>query len=87
MVGSGESLEKPIEIINNENIIFDLSKFVISTSSIGVLNSYDVETIKFIIDWGDGKKDKLSKPLISNRSTIGVYKQNDWKIVKHTFNV
>lgn len=87
VIGSGESLEKPIEIINNENIIFDLSKFVISTSSIGVLNSYDVETIKFIIDWGDGKKDKLSKPLISNRSTIGVYKQNDWKIVKHTFNV
>ena len=29
----------------------------------------------------------LSLPLISNKSTIGVYKSNQWKITTHLFNV
>ena len=57
------------------------------TSSLDVLNSFDVDTIKFYIDWGDGKTERLSKPLISNKSTIGVYKPNEWKIVEHVFVV
>lgn len=87
VVGSQQFTEDVIEIINNESVLFDLTKMNVWTSSTDVLNSFDVDTIKFYIDWGDGKTERLSKPLISNKSTIGVHKPNEWKIVEHVFVV
>lgn len=87
VVGSQQITADVIEIINNESILFDLTKMNVWTSSTDVLNSFDVDTIKFHIDWGDGKTERLSKPLISNKSTIGVHKPNEWKIVEHVFVV
>ena len=87
VVGSQQFTKDVIEIINNESVLFDLTKMNVWTSSTDVLNSFDVDTIKFHIDWGDGKTERLSKPLISNKSTIGVHKPNEWKIVEHVFVV
>lgn len=76
-----------IEILNNEKIRFDFSKLQVYAPIHGVLNSTGVETIKIAIDWGDGSIDRLSKPLVSNKSTIGTYRPNSWKTVEHLFNV
>lgn len=76
-----------IEILNNEEIRFDFSKLYVYAPIHGVLNSTDVETIKIVIDWGDGSIDRLKKPLVSNRSSIGTYRPNSWKVVEHLFNV
>lgn len=86
-VGSGYIQEPTIEILNNEEILFDFSALDVRASSIGILNYSDVETTKIHIDWGDGNVDRISKPLISNKSTIGTYKPNQWKVIKHLFNV
>jgi hypothetical protein len=74
--GSNVITKDVIEIINNEEIFFDFTNLFVRTELINVLNSSDVETIKICIDWGDGNSDRLTIPLISNKSTIGKYKQN-----------
>ena len=86
-IGSNVITKDVIEIINNEEIFFDFTNLFVRTELINVLNSSDVETIKICIDWGDGSSDRLTIPLISNKSTIGKYKQNQWKSIKHLFNV
>lgn len=86
-VGSNEITKDAIEIINNEEILFDFTNLMVQTESYSVLNFSDVETIKIRIDWGDGTIDRLVIPLVSNKSTIGTYRPNQWKIVKHLFNV
>lgn len=85
--GSASIVKDVIEIINNEKILFDFSNLIVHATSVGVLNFSDVETIKIRIDWGDGNIDRLSKPLISNKSSIGVYRPNQWKVIEHLFNV
>lgn len=77
----------PIEIINNEKITFDFTGLVVHAATAGILNFDNVETIKIHIDWGDGTNDRLSKPLISDKSSIGVYRPNQWKVTEHVFNV
>ena len=86
-VGSGYIEEPTIEILNNEEILFNFSQLEVKAVSVGILNYLDVETTKIHIDWGDGKIDRLSKPLIPKKSTIGTHKPNQWKIIKHLFNV
>lgn len=86
-IGSDKITKDVIEIINNEKILFDFSNLVVHSKSAGVLNFSDVETIKIYVDWGDGFVDRISKPLISNKSTIGVYRPNQWKVIEHLFNV
>lgn len=76
-----------IEVLNNEKIRFDFSNLHVYAPIHGVLNSSDVETTKIIVDWGDGTIDRLTKPLVSNASTIGAYRPNSWKVVEHLFNV
>lgn len=76
-----------IEVINNEKITFDFTSLAVHTKNAGILNFDNVETIKIHIDWGDGTSDRLSKPLISNKSSIGVYRPNQWKVIDHFFNV
>lgn len=83
-----DTIEKDvIEIINNEKIIFDFTSLVVHAENAGILNFDDVETIKIHIDWGDGDIDRISKPLISDKSSIGIYRPNQWKIIEHLFNV
>ena len=83
-----QSLKKDeIEIINNEKILFDFTSMFVYSKKLNVLNYEDVETIKIHIDWGDGQIDRLSKPLVSNKSSIGAYRPNQWKLVEHLFNV
>lgn len=85
-VGSDEITKDVIEIVNNEEIRFDFSELkVIAPNTI--LNSSDVETVKISIDWGDGKSEMLSMPLVSNKSSIGTNKTNQWRITSHLFNV
>lgn len=79
--------EHIIEVINNESITFDFTNLAVHTKNAGILNFDNVETIKIHIDWGDGTSDRLSKPLISNKSSIGVYRPNQWKVIDHLFNV
>jgi hypothetical protein len=55
--------ENALEIFNNESITFDLSKLFVIPSDKNVSNSDIIETTKIVIDWGDGKIDKLNKPL------------------------
>lgn len=86
-IGSNEITKDAIEIINNEEILFDFTNLIVQTESISVINFSDVETIKIRVDWGDGTIDRLVIPLVSNKSTIGTYRPNQWKIVKHLFNV
>lgn len=86
-VGSNTITKDVIEIINNEEILFDLSEVKVLTTSSNILNASDVETVKIHIDWGDGNIDRLSIPLISNKSSIGSYRPNQWKVISHLFNV
>ena len=85
-VGSSEITKDVIEIFNNEEIKFDLTELNVLAQK-NIINSSQVNTVKISIDWGDGKSEMLSLPLISNKSTIGVYKSNQWKITTHLFNV
>lgn len=86
-VSSDSIIKDTIEVLNNETIRFDFSKLNVYAPIYGVLNSVDVETIKIIVDWGDGTIDRLTKPLVSNSSTIGTYRPNQWKSIEHLFNV
>lgn len=86
-VSSDSIIKDTIEVLNNETIRFDFSKLNVYAPIYGVLNSVDVETIKIIVDWGDGTIDRLTKPLVSNTSTIGTYRPNQWKSIEHLFNV
>lgn len=87
ITGSQSFVKDAIEIINNESILFDFTKLDIRASSIDILNYLNVEIVKIHIDWGDGQEDKLSKPLVSQSSSIGVFRPDGWKVVSHTFNV
>ena len=86
-IGSSVIDKDTIEIINNEKIIFDFSSLFVQSRNQNVVNFDNVETIKIHVDWGDGTFDRLSKPLISNKSTIGTYRPNQWKVIEHLFNV
>lgn len=86
-IGSSVITKDVIEIINNEKILFDFSNLFVQSPSLDVLNFSDVETTKIRIDWGDGLSDRLNLPLVSNKSSIGSYRPNQWKIIEHFFNV
>ena len=73
-----------IEIFNNENFNLDLSNIVFKCSDISIDNQ---QFTKVRIDWGDGSKDLLSKPLTSKASTISTYDPISWKQIQHLYNV
>ena len=73
-----------IEIFNNENFKLDLSNIVFKCSDISIDNQ---QFTKVRIDWGDGSKDLLSKPLTSKASTISTYDPISWKQIQHLYNV
>ena len=54
-------------------------------SSLSGVNN--VELNKIIIDWGDGTKTKLNRPINHTISTISNLKEDDWKKASHTFNI
>ena len=54
-------------------------------SSLGGVNN--VELNKIIIEWGDGTKTKLNRPINHTISTISNLKEDDWKKASHTFNI
>ena len=73
-----------IEICNNEEFKVDMSTTKFGSSLSGVNN---VELNKIIIDWGDGTKTKLNRPINHTISTISNLKEDDWKKASHTFNI
>ena len=61
-----------IEICNNEEFKVDMSTTKFGSSQGGVNN---VELNKIIIDWGDGTKTKLNRPINHTISTISNFRK------------
>jgi hypothetical protein len=73
-----------IEIFNNEKLRIDFSKIDYRCSAFNIQNQ---ELSKIVVDWGDGKIDRLSKSLMDKSSSIGTYDPISWKQATHLFNV
>lgn len=73
-----------IEIFNNDEFILDFDGVVFQNNDTSIKG---VEIIKVKIDWGDNTSDTYIKKLYSASSSLGIFNQQNWKIVKHTFNV
>ena len=73
-----------IEIFNNESLRLNFSNLDFRCSNYTIKNH---QLSKIIVDWGDGKIDKLSKSLMNKSSSIGTYDPLSWKQITHLFNV
>lgn len=80
----GDIVYDTIEIFNNEKMRIDFSKIDYRCSAFNIQNQ---QLSKIIVDWGDGKIDRLSKSLMNKSSSIGTYDPISWKQATHLFNV
>ena len=72
-----------IEVVNNETISFDFRGVQLPCDQQDIVT----EIIKIVIDWGDGKIDKLTRPFAKQKTSIVIREDQEWKIVQHLFNV
>lgn len=72
-----------IEVVNNETISFDFRGVQLPCNQQDIVT----EIIKIVIDWGDGKIDKLTRPFAKQKTSIEIREDQEWKIVQHLFNV
>lgn len=72
-----------IKVVNNEAISFDFRGVQLPCEQQGIVT----EIIKIVIDWGDGKIDKLTRPFAKQKTSIEIREDQEWKIVQHLFNV
>ena len=72
-----------IEIYNNEDFTIDMSELIFYGKQSLITNS---EIFLILIDWGDGKTDKLAKKIIKKEDKIKSFIHHEWKIITHKFN-
>lgn len=75
-----------INILNNNEIVLDLSELHISCSNEDFTNLEQIYTFKFNIDFGDSIKIKISDDIVGKINTISG-NINKWNEVTHTYNI
>lgn len=83
----GISYEPIIDLFNNDDIYLKLEGIEIESDSEKLTNPGNISILCIVIDWGDGKTDKLTpENFVKNASTIGtVY--DSWMNKGHEYHL